>query len=235
MSMELKKRKCNTSIKLTPYGADFLQVIWDIGGNHHRFFPSAAMGYQFAPFLAAVYFLYDEGHDNHRVLRRSHCKTEEHVNWTDSSVPEGFKKKIAKIDWDEEGHTVDIYFERTGKWNCPIEELRGPDPVNIRIVTLRGNEYHYKIDGRDLCYAVAKACTRALKTYGIWGYYQSSASEINDRDYLNIEQLLFIKAYALDAMEVRSLKNRWKHPRRLWPYAEYSSYEKEIELLLFDM
>ena len=38
--LKLQKRRCSIRLKLTPYGADFLQVIWDICGNHHVFYPS---------------------------------------------------------------------------------------------------------------------------------------------------------------------------------------------------
>ncbi len=46
--------------------------------------------------------------------------------------------------------------------------------------------------------------------------------------------ILFIKAYALDAMEVRELKTVWKGDQR-WQKAVGTSLDKEIELLLFDM
>ena len=53
-------------------------------------------------------------------------------------------------------------------------------------------------------------------------------------DSINIEQLLFIKAYALNVLEVRELKTVWKKPKG-WMSAAGTSFEDEIELLLFDM
>ena len=48
------------------------------------------------------------------------------------------------------------------------------------------------------------------------------------------DKLLFIKAYALDALEIRSVTKLWKTPNN-WESASASSLEKELELLLFDM
>ncbi|MBQ3147198.1 MAG: hypothetical protein IJB91_05655 [Oscillospiraceae bacterium] len=50
---------------------------------------------------------------------------------------------------------------------------------------------------------------------------------------MNINQLLFIKAYALDALEIRTVTKVWENPNM--DYASASSLEKELELLLFDM
>lgn len=234
--LKLNKRNCSIRIKLTPFGADFLQVIWDIGGDHHVFYPSAAMGGQFSLFLDAVYSIYDEGFDDHRVFRRYDIKDHQDVSFTDPTVPEGQIRKKAEISWDEEGHMIDISFERMGRWNCPVRELSGPDPVKVLIDDSYGKDIHeYVVDGRDLCYAVARACTKALKTYGIGGYYRSTAEEIVDGDRLDIDHLLFIKAYTLDAMEVRELKERWRRSWHSWPGADYTPFEKEMELLLFDM
>ena len=50
---------------------------------------------------------------------------------------------------------------------------------------------------------------------------------------MSINQLLFIKAYALDALEIRTVTKVWENPNM--DYASASSLEKELELLLFDM
>ena len=89
------------------------------------------------------------------------------------------------------------------------------------------------MDGRDLCYAVAKACTEALKKYGFKGYLKSSGEQYVG-DKIDLEMLLFIKAYALDAFEARSISKAWEEPSG-WRQAYASSFEKEMELLLFDM
>ena len=51
---------------------------------------------------------------------------------------------------------------------------------------------------------------------------------------IDLHMILFSKAYALNAMEVRELKTVWNDVRS--PRVEEgTSFEKEIELLLFDM
>ena len=49
-----------------------------------------------------------------------------------------------------------------------------------------------------------------------------------------MDELLFVKAYALDAMDTRLLKIAWERPKS-WMSADKSSFEDEIKLLLFDM
>ncbi len=91
------------------------------------------------------------------------------------------------------------------------------------------------IDGRDLCYAVAKACTEAIRKYGFYGYSSSTGGSCNGYgDGINVEKLLFLKAYALNALEIRELTTVWEEADS-WEHSECSSFEKELELLLFDM
>ena len=89
------------------------------------------------------------------------------------------------------------------------------------------------MDGRDLCYAIARGYTEAIKKYGFQGYLRSTGQQYLG-DSFEIEELLFVKAYALDVMESRELSTAWEKPKS-WRGAEKSSFEKEIELLLFDM
>ena len=91
------------------------------------------------------------------------------------------------------------------------------------------------IDGRDLCYAIARGCTEALKKYGFKGYTLSTGGSYVG-DSFDIEEFLFVKAYALNALEVCNAKIEWKHPNphRLGE-ARSTSFKDELELLLFDM
>jgi hypothetical protein len=58
----------------------------------------------------------------------------------------------------------------------------------------------FKMNDKDLCYAVAKACTDVLKQYGVYGYKYTT-----ELDTFDFHKLLFIKARALDCLEVREL------------------------------
>ena len=230
--LNLQKRNCSTKLKLTPYGADILQVIWDIGGDHHVFYPSAVMGYQFSLFMDAVYALYYEELDNHRILKQRDFKYEEASYSDDSSIPPGHIRKKTSIQWDFEGYISNISFECIRKWACPVHESEEPDLVKVTI-DLDGH-FEYTIDGKELCYAIADACTRALKAYGIRGYRRTTALNEHYGDEINFIQLLFFKAYALDAMEVRGIRKKWENPDG-WEGADCTSFDKELELLLFNM
>ena len=87
------------------------------------------------------------------------------------------------------------------------------------------NIYHYEVPYRDLCYAVAKACTEMLKEYGFYGYHHSTY--VQD---MNVRYLLFIKSIALDNFEARQL-TYYKEK----DHGETSDFIKEMDLLLFDM
>ena len=68
--------------------------------------------------------------------------------------------------------------------------------------------------------------TEVLKEYGFYGYRYST-----EYDNINLNHLIFIKAYALDCLEVRDFKNVIdKHTS-----TGKTDFNKEMELLLFDM
>ncbi len=107
-----------------------------------------------------------------------------------------------------------------------------PDPISVEFSYKKG-KFKYTVDGRDLCYAIARGYTEALKKYGFQGYLRSTGMQYLG-DIVAMEEFLFVKAYALDAIESRELKTVWERPKS-WMSADSSSFEKEIELLLFDM
>ena len=180
------------------------------------------MGGQFSGLVTAVYCLYSEEYDSHRncrcVLRRYHYE------WENRQIS-------TEVEWDEEGRIDRIRLTR----RCVDETVSWDDCDPIEIELEYSNKiFRYVVDGKELCYAIAKACTQALKKYGFRGYHSSSGSFECFGDVINVEQLLFVKAYALDALEVRELRTIWEKPKH-WMCAEGTSFEKEIELLQFDM
>lgn len=178
------------------------------------------MAGQFSVFLDAVYRLYSEENFNHGFVRRIHPNKGPH--------PTPYWRTVSSVKWDEEGRTVTIRFER--QYNDPFDNQ---DIINIELFTFLG-KFCYCVEGKDLCYAIAKACTETLKKYGFMGYCFSSDDSCRQGESLDLNKLLFIKAYALDAMEIRKLQLLWKDPHG-WMDAHRSSLEKELELLLFDM
>ena len=83
----------------------------------------------------------------------------------------------------------------------------------------------YQIPYEDLCYAVADACTKALKKHGFFGYYSSTYTED-----VNLRYLLFLKAVGLRNMEACQVMRYGEKGK-----GDTSVFSKEIELLLFDM
>ncbi len=230
--LKLNKRNYQTRIRLTPIGADFMQVHFRIGGDNHYFYPSCVMGDQFSSFLTAVYCLYNEGFDYHRLHRRLWKRRFGVDPWEYPTDENGkcFYKSIP-ITWDEEGRIIDITLSRRSADEEVLPE-NVSDPIKIEFL-YSGGRFQYTIDGRELCYAVARGYTEAVKKYGFQGYLRSTGQQYLG-DYFEMEELLFVKAYALDAMEARELKEAWRRPKN-WRSADASSFEKEMELFLFDM
>ena len=226
--LKLNKRNCETRIRLTPCGEDFTKVQMKIDGIHNDFFLSGIMGSQFSSLLTAVYCLYEEDDFAHWYFRRRNPQLKREYS---DRRKDGNCSTRAEIHWDGEmyGYATLLLWRESPSLNPP--DANTPDPVHISICRRRSKSY--TVDGRDLCYAVAKACTEALKKYGFKGYLKSNSGH-DLGDSIDIEKLLFIKAYALGVLDARETVRIWEHPRG-WMRADASSFEKEIELLLFDM
>ena len=223
-------------MELCPRGSNFLKLVWDIGEDHHEFLASSVMGGQFAYFLKAIYCLYEEKGDPHRGFGR-----EVKVWWNFPTEQDTLRKGESRVNteftWDEEGFVIWFRFSRIRKESLE-DDYPEEDKVFVEIRFSRhrkGQMYTYIVEGRDLCYAVAKAVTDVLKKTGIHGYYRSTGDscDVCQGDIIDPEHLLFIKAYALGAMEARVLTPIY--PDIDWDDSEASPIEKEIELLLFEM
>ena len=187
------------------------------------------MGGQFSDLVTAVYCLYSEEWDDHTNCQRT-CRLYQH-DWN-KDCSSGLHTITTAITWDEEGRFDDIIFtRRCFGWKDPTPGTY--DPIDVAFLYQNGR-YKYTVDGRDLCYAIAKAATAALKKYGFLGYHRSSGSSECQGDTIDINKLLFLKAYALDALNIRKLKTVWKQPGS-WMGADGTRIENEIELLLWDM
>ena len=209
--MNLKRRDCPIKAVIEPLGAGLLAVAFDFGDKKLEYTPSAVTGAQFGEFVCALYTLYCEG---------SNERFDGHDEWGAREYRTNSEHKIeattVRVDWDGEG--TELMLEMTKK----------PDGSTILLRTSAdyGRTYReYTADDRDFCYAVAKACTEAIKQFGFYGYHYSTESQPID-----IYQLLFLKAYALGNMEARELTE----VDAVLDCCK-SSFEKEMELLLFDM
>ena len=210
-----------------------LKINWDIGKDHHIFWASSAVGYQFFSLIGAVYQLYSEGPDNHSHNRGTGHHADFYYHGNDESLRQDEYRIKTSFDWNGCGPYYTFTFSR--KFKHPTDPSEGMDLIEISITSTRQEPHIYTVDGHDLCYAVAKAYTKAIKKYGFYGYYSSTGGNCNGfGDAIDLHMILFIKAYALHAMEIRELKTVWKDERR-WEHAEGTSFDREIELLLFDM
>ncbi len=251
--MLLKKRTISTSIELLPVGAYFLRVEWIIEGDKYIFYPSSAMGNQFGGFLSSLYYLYEERYerddepfvdrlqiDEHNVCNTNFSyhhatRRKDGGKWDIkySNSPEETGCVMAGFTWDSEGDIMKVSFSRHFSYEDNIFPIPDKsDPIDI-VIENSGKKYSYRIEAKDLCYAAAKAYTEAIKKCGIHGYITTTADCGGRSDLINIEHLMFVKAYALNCLDVRQTKVIWRKGE--WMECEGSSFEKELELLLFDM
>lgn len=235
MSPKLHKRSCDIKMRLVPCGSGWTDVYFDICGDSHYFIISNVMGNQFSDFLRILYHL----HPNHgdpanaddiMEYKYGLCTKDEtgyHVvkvlDQLQDEEPSSTYQDIpwkAQFTWDEERARSNWTLERIPNQS---EEFM----LKVHIVHERSEVkiYDYEIPYKDLCYAVAKACTDMLKEYGFYGYHYSTFTED-----INIRHLLFLKSVALDNYDARKLTYYQEKG-----HGETTSLEKELELLLFDM
>ena len=85
--------------------------------------------------------------------------------------------------------------------------------------------FRYEVKYADLCYAVGKAITAAVKKHGFAGFHTS----VWESD-VNVRHLCFLKACGMgdpDAMQPVESAERGE--------GATSSFDEELELLMFDM
>ena len=214
MTEKLKKRDCDIDIKLTPSGTQYLHFEMSVYGDDFEFKPASSVGVQFGAFVSAVYELFIEDYDDENIGwgQREYLSDKDHVIHT----------VVTKVSWDEEGDNIDIIFSRkVSSYEIDYEN----DMLNIEIRRYEDVLKKYRVKTKDFCYAVAKACTNVLKEYGFYGYRFST-----EYDYFVLHQLLYIKCFALGNFEARELTPRSDNEEIM-----QTSFEKEIELLMFEM
>ena len=203
MINKLQKRNCDIKIKLTPCGAQYLHFEMNIQDDHLEFLPASTMGEQFGAVLSAFYTLFQENDDSHTEWRpREYLSDEKHII------------AVTKVEWDNEGDVVEIIMSRV----CGVGIDYENDQTKIEIRNYGKLLKSYTVKTKDLCYAVAKACTDALKEYGFYGYRYST-----EHDCFNLHQLLYIKSFALLNFEARELTSKNEDER-----SKRTSFEKGI-------
>ena len=139
----------------------------------------------------------------------------------DYSVP--YTKAEGEVLWDFYYH-----HRNTVRWRLSRLLSIGPlyeDFICTFKVESKEAHHTFEVSFRELCYAVAKCGTEALKQFGIVGYTKHTCFF----EDFNVREFLEIKAFALGLESEMSLRSM-RLPRK-----KATSFEKEIELLLFDM
>ncbi|MBQ3378230.1 MAG: hypothetical protein IJG50_00010 [Clostridia bacterium] len=230
--MNLQKRNCDINMRLVPYGAGWTDVYLTIAGDKHYFIISDVLGDQFDDFLSILYHLYPGNIGDETGSNDIECKVacDEYIDGEYKTVKivdslnecQAFSvfhdvPWKAHFTWDEEGNESVWELERD-----PTEDL----DFELRI-SIEHNEKHFQYSVRyaDFCYAVAKACTEALKKHGFTGYHKATYTQ----DF-NVRHLLFLKGVALSNLDACKLTYYEEKGD-----GETSDFEKELELLLFDM
>ena len=208
--MELKKRNCSIIAEIETNNS-YYEVFIDFGDRKIEFKVSKLLGDKIGEFVSALYTLYHEGEDFHGEWH--HKYQFDNNNQITATTTE--------IDWDSEGHILTIQ----------MTKMVDDATIFIRTTEDYGRNWDsFSVDGRDFCYAIGKACTKALKKYGFYGFQCGMEYIRAVPSAIIIHQLLFIKAYGLGNMETRELINF-----NDIPYCYKTNFEKELELLLFDM
>ena len=212
MKNKLKKRDCNINIKLTPSGTQYLHFEMTVDGDYFDFLPASTVGVQFGAVVSALYKLFIEDFDDENTAwgKHDYLSGEDHVIHT----------VVTKESWDNEGTDIDIIFSRKITDKIDYEN----DMMSIEFRCYDEVLKKYTVKTKDFCYAVAKACTEVLKNYGFYGYRYST-----EYDYFILYQLLYIKCFALENFEARELTDADDKS------VKKTSFEKEMELLMFDM
>lgn len=224
----LKKRDCGISMKLVPYGAGWTDVYLNIGEDKLYFIISAVLGDTFTDLLRVLYFLHPENNDPEHEENYIDCWKGLVENDEVVEIAERIDKcpctirpipKKGEFSWDEEGSASKWIIEREATLDTDFDIK-----ISIDICRDETKHYEYNVRYKDFCYAVAKTCTEVLKSHGIYGYHHSIY-----QDDMHLRYLLFVKSVALDNFEARALTDMGDKN------GEGSPFEKEIELLLFDM
>ena len=126
----------------------------------------------------------------------------------------------AEFYWDLEGSGV--------AWKITRESGLAKE-FNITIELRCGEEddamqYKYEVRYSDFCYAIGKALTEVVKKHGFAGFYAS----VWESD-INVRHLCFLKACGMGRADTLQPSFAAKTSEAV------SSFEDEIELLMFDM
>lgn len=230
--MELVKRDCPITMVVSPRGYGWVDLTLEINGDKYEIDVSDCLGSGTGGFIQALYQLYcgkkstpdgdyvaevyeyvEEKKDGRVVGRRLRSEGDDRHY----EMP-----KTAVCDLDEEGHGYSFSFQR---------EFAGDSDFAVKVKIVEYGHVaeadekakEYMVQYSDLCYALGKALTEAVKDVGFGGFCENAW----DCD-VTLRHLCFLKAAGLGHPE-------WMMPK----YADddspaRTSFEDELRLLNFE-
>ena len=209
--MNLQKRECPISFRFVPYGAGWEDVYLTVGGEEHYFVVTGAFGPDSVDSLTSAIVGLHPSYNSCGYLHHRY------IDETKDDIPVG-----ATVSLPGEGFGSEWAFKRP-----PVEDIDVPIEISI-VKTEEGEEpdspITFTVGYKDLCYAVAKGMTEAMKKHGLFGHVNAVWSHD-----LNLRVLLMLKAFALGAEDVLKVEDLGRGN------GERTDFAKELELLLFDM
>ena len=222
---DLKKRACPLEIRLSPLGGKLLLTELQYQEKAGRFASSALMCGQFSSFMRAVLPMCEDFKSYRPINRYSGRSLTVFFSVTDShGRKHEFVESYAK--WMDEKQTVSIL---RGRFHDNLEAFQPRGKVFLKIEDGEAG-FSCIVEARDLAYAVGKAATDALKKYGVYGYHRSTGSPVIEGDSIDLNALIYLKAYALELPNHRLGGDGYDGGN-----VKETSFADEIELLLFDL
>ena len=178
--MKWQKRACPIHMEIDPYGSGWEDITLDICGDHHWWSVSGGLGDGFWALVESLYALYPRQTYNELEQRRltedeefvGDFKNGEIINMRPK--PEGYAggyislPKAAEFFWDHESWGV--------QWKLTKESGQEREfnlTIDLEETDDAHKTFHYTVKYSDLCYAVGKAITEALKKHGFGGFHTS--------------------------------------------------------------
>ena len=230
--IQWQKRECPIKLELVPYGSGWEDVTLEISGKRHWWSISGCLGDGFGALVESLYALYphqtyDEREQNRLTQEEKYTAdfvNGEYVNYRrlpDTATSYMMMPKTAEFYWDLEGCGVNWTLTKESgaerDFLLTVELLEGTDEKH--------ETFRYEVKYSDMCYAVGKAMTEAVKKHGFAGFHTS----VWESD-VNMRHLCFLKACGMG------------RPDSMQPYESgeegegaVSSFDEELSLLLFDM
>lgn len=236
--MNWQKRDCPIKMAIRPKYNSCVNVMFDMHGNHHEYdlIGRAPDG---VACLKSDHKFWLLPHYLYRMYFHGPRKPFDQGDWPDvefdtSVPPEGHVNRI-DFRWNDSIRTIawgiEFPFKMQMDSNIKIdilEYLYGDKEGELKEIVGR---FSYEVAFCDICYAVGKGITDAIKTYGFTGLYESYFGVVP------VHIVCFLKACGMGRPDFLYTLKEFKEEHEADDCHEYkvTSFPEEMELLMFDM